>query len=322
MNDDRHISSDQLARYLAGEAGAEERALVEQWVAASVQNKRELEAMRDAWEMSANGSALPYVDIDAAWERVIRRIDGRPNARVIPIGRTRAVRWLTAAAVITGLVFLVRMLLAPGAQEVMAEAEHVTETLEDSSLVVLSPRSELKARFGKERQVALRGEAYFEVERDEARPFIVEAGDLRVTVLGTGFEVTAYDTSASAMVRVRHGRVRVEANGDTLVLAAGERARYDRHRHFLQREAAPPMEVWGERILQFERVPLIEVAGELGRIYNVRIDLANEGLTRCQLTATFEDEPLDAVLRVIAETFGLRVHAVGTGHYVLDGDGC
>ena len=119
----------------------------------------------------------------------------------------------------------------------MAEARHVAATLADSSRVVVSPGSELKARMGKERQVALRGEAYFEVERDGSRPFIVEAGELRVTVLGTGFEVTAYDTAATALVRVRHGSVSVVANGDTVVLATGERARYDRQQHILQREA-------------------------------------------------------------------------------------
>ena len=82
------------------------------------------------------------------------------------------------------------------------------------------------------------------------------------------------------------------------------------------------MEVWGERILRFERVPLAEVMEELERIFHVRIELANEGLTRCQLTATFEDEPIDTVLRVISETFGLSVDDLGPGHYVLDGDGC
>jgi len=322
LNDDRHISSDQLARYLTGEAGAEERAAVEQWAAMSVENQRELQAMRAAWEMSAEGGALPDVDVDAAWDRVSHGIGGRGGARVIPIGRARAVRWLAVAAAIAGLVFLIRTLIAPASHEVMAGAGHVTATLDDSSTVVLSPGSELSARLGRERRIVLRGEAYFEVRRDEARPFIVDAGELRVTVLGTGFEVTAYDTAASVLVRVRHGRVGVEANGDTVVLAAGERARYDRPRHILQREAAPPMEVWGERILQFEGVPLADVAEELEGIFHVRIELADERIARCRLTATFEDEPIDAVLRVIAETFGLRVNSMVTGHYVLDGDGC
>ena len=82
------------------------------------------------------------------------------------------------------------------------------------------------AATGKQRAMQLEGRAYFEVRRDEQRPFTVDAGDLYVTVLGTAFEVADYDTAAFATVRVRTGHVRVVAGIDTVELLAGDHLRY------------------------------------------------------------------------------------------------
>ena len=61
---------------------------------------------------------------------------------------------------------------------------------------------------------------------------------------------------------------------------------------------------------------------ELGRIFHVRISLANERLSACRLTTTFDNDPIDRVLQVIADTLGLQVEDQGSGVYVIDGDGC
>ena len=67
--------------------------------------------------------------------------------------------------------------------------------LSDGTKVYLNAASELKypVQFdSKKRQVHLSGEAYFEVAKDECRPFFVQAGDVRIRVLGTSFNVTSY----------------------------------------------------------------------------------------------------------------------------------
>jgi ferric-dicitrate binding protein FerR (iron transport regulator) len=82
------------------------------------------------------------------------------------------------------------------------------------------------------------------------------------------------------------------------------------------------VEAWGDRIVQFQNAALGDVVAELQRIYHVRVDLSNEALRRCRITATFEDEPIDQVLNVIAGTFGLRVTRPAADNYELEGDGC
>lgn len=323
MNTNSPIPSDLLARYLASEADAAQQQAVEDWAAASPENARELDRMRALWDLGAEASAMPEVDVDAAWGRVEARIaEAEGRGRVRPIaGGTNWTRWLAAAAVIAGLVFAARWFMEPKGTEHIAHTEAVDVLLGDQSRSVISPGSRMEERMGASREIRLQGEAYFEVQRDMERPFVVRTDGVEVTVLGTAFEVSAYDTAEAVLVRVRSGRVRVVAGSDTLVLAAGEHAQYHKKRHFLERKTAPPAEVWGLRILQFEGATLDQVAAQLERIYKVRISLRNERIAVCRLTAEFDDETLATILSVIAETFGLVVEE-RNGEYLIDGEGC
>ena len=322
MNKGPHIDSELLARYLSGESDAVESAAVQQWVSEDPANGQELDAMRAVWDLSGEGYSME-VDVEAALRKVNERIGSEGITKVIPIQRRiPVVRWLAAAAVIAGVFMGVRFLLTNNSITLMATTEYQRTTLPDSSRVILSPGSSIKAKLQRERRVALVGEAYFEVKRDEQRPFIVEADGVTVTVLGTAFEVSAFDTSNSVMVRVRHGKVRVVAGMDSVVLQGGEYARYNKGAHFLERMPAPPSEVWGDRIIQFHDTPLAQVVEQLQSLFKVRVQLGNGALARCKLTATFEDEPIDYILRVIADTYGATLNMEAIGSYTLNGDGC
>ncbi|MBK7945525.1 MAG: FecR domain-containing protein [Flavobacteriales bacterium] len=322
MNAPTHIPSDLLASYVAGEADATQRAAVEAWVAQSRSNAEELERMRRIWSQCAEAMPVADVDEQAAWDRVQQRIaEEEGRGRVVPMRGVRWQRWLAAAAVVAGVLLAGRWILQPKTERYAAASEHQELQLADGSAIVLSPGATLEARMGRERSIKLKGEAYFAVQRDEERPFVVDAGDLEVTVLGTAFTVAAFDTADLIEVRVRSGRVRVLAGVDSLVLTAGEHARYSKSRHMLERAPAPPAEVWGWRILHFDSAPLDMVAGQLERIYKVRVQLKHSGLARCTLTAEFDDEPIEAILGVIADTFGLQLIREGN-NYTLDGEGC
>lgn len=124
------------------------------------------------------------------------------------------------AAVCGMAAALLAVAVMPPATATWWGADHVTGagqadqfTLADGSVVRLAPRSAIKVRLGDDRRDVrlLEGEAYFEVAPNAARPFHVEGGDTRVTVLGTGFNVRLGE--AGTDVAVRHGRVRVERAG-------------------------------------------------------------------------------------------------------------
>ena len=324
MNRTPHITSEQLAAYVANEADGDLREAVEHWASADPANAKELEGMLRAWRWSANAATLPEVDVDAAWRKVQARVaENAFGGRVVRMRpMQRFAPWLAAAAVVAGLFFAARILLVPGAQDYSATAEVTHAVLKDSSRVVLSPHSEMTASIGGKRSITLKGQAYFEVARDTAKPFTVKAEEVLVTVLGTGFEVSAYDTSATVLVKVRHGHVRVQVEGSELDLLAGDAASYDRATKRLKRVALPSSVVWGDRILQFEEAPMTEVVQRLETIYGVNIELGNPAVGACRLTADFDNESIDRILSVIADTFGITVKKGRPDHYTLNGDGC
>lgn len=136
---------------------------------------------------------------------------------------------------------------------------------------------------------------------------MVEAGEVTVTVLGTAFEVSAFDTSSSVLVRVRHGKVRVVAEGDSVV---GRRLRtVQQDRASAGALGRTTGEDFGDRIIQFNEAPMTAVVEQLQTLFSVKVELAHEGLKGCALTATFEDEPVDYILRVIADTYRLHPYS-------------
>lgn len=317
------IDSDLLARYITGEADPAQHVRVEEWAAASADHAQELERMRRIWQLGAEAEPVHQTDVDAAWSKLEQRIagdEGRGRIRPIRGGGGGARRWAAAAALV-GVLLAGWWLLQPGTQRYVADAAAVEARLADSSRAVLSPASAMAVRMGRQRRVELSGEAYFEVMRDAGRPFVVETEQVVVTVLGTAFEVSAYDSSAVVRVRVRSGRVQVAAAGDTVTLTAGQHAVFHKQRHVLERRPAPPAEAWGNRILQFEEASLRQVAEQLQRSYGVRIALRSEAIARCTITAEFDDEPIERILAVIADTFGLELTGSGD-EFALDGEGC
>lgn len=326
MNEATHIDSLLLARYLSGEADATERATVDQWAASSTANAAELERLRAIWGWGSTGEALAEldVDVDAAWKRLDARMgSAEGKGRVLPFRPAASTwGWAAAAALVAATYLAASFFLRTEVQEYAAIGNAQTFPLQDSSTMRLSPGSQVAVRMGQTRAITLNGEAYFEVSRDSTRPFTVTANDLLVTVLGTGFSVTAFDTATMDTVRVRHGRVRVQADTASLELVAGESATFNKRTHRLRRVPLPTSLVWGDRIVQFSEAPLADVVSQLQVLYPVEIILGNDHLAGCRLTASFENEPIGTVLQVIAETFGLTLKEPSPGVYSLDGDGC
>ena len=314
------MPSELLARYVAGEADASERDRVRRWAAEDPTHARELERFQQLWDWTEDPPAAFEPDVDRAWQRVASRMAGSGGGRVIPF-RT-VTRWLAAAAMLTGLFFAVRFFLATPVERFAAADTHLPVELADGSSVTLSPGSRLEVSLGKTRRTELDGSAYFEVEPDTERPFTVEADGVEVRVLGTAFTVDAADTSDLITVRVRHGRVRVSAANGALELTDGQGARVDRRTGEPVPQPMPTVDRWGDRILQFHDAPLARVVSTLQEVYPVRLRLSGPDVERCRLTATFDDEPVDLVLQVIADTFGLEIQVVEDGTYVLQGEGC
>ena len=97
--------------------------------------------------------------------------------------------------------------------------------LTDGTKVFLNAGSEIYypvAFSGDQREVGLKGEAYFEVAKDECRPFFVQAGDVRIRVLGTSFNVTSYPERERIETTLEQGRIQI-TNGKEQVNVVPDR---------------------------------------------------------------------------------------------------
>ena len=130
-------------------------------------------------------------------------------------GKTRATHWKAALATLAiplclMLVFLPRLSLHLAADHVSATGERQTHVLEDGSTLTLAPESAVDIRYSDaERRIRLlKGAAFFDVQRDSKRAFVVQAGSTHIAVLGTAFNVDRSDSGTR--VSAAHGRVRVQ----------------------------------------------------------------------------------------------------------------
>lgn len=191
--------------------------------------------------------------------------------------------------------------------------ERVRVTLGDGTAIQLGVASTLRypERFtGERRNVSLEGEAYFEVARDTARPFVITANGTTTRVLGTAFSVMAYPDEPAVRIAVREGRVAVTSSHDTTghVVSAGQVGRVDTTgRIDLTKPGDLLAELgWIDGRLVFEDESFDAVLRRLERWYAIDGRLADPVLADLRLTATLANEPLPSALDAIAMALNVR----------------
>ena len=194
-------------------------------------------------------------------------------------------------------------------QTVSTLAETRSITLPDQTEIVLNRYSTLTypERFrGKDRKVQLQGEAYFEVSKDAAHPFKVEAEAVIVQVLGTHFNIEAYPEDAQVKTTLLEGSVAVSLIGkeeERLVLSPNESAIYNKDKKSLtlhsEKDASEEI-VWRNGTLLFKSIPLQEIVRQLSNAFHTDIRIEDADLQNYHMTATFSDgETLEEILSLL-----------------------
>ncbi|WP_291908946.1 FecR family protein [Chitinophaga sp. CB10] len=137
---------------------------------------------------------------------------------------------------------------------------------------------------GPVRSVAVEGEAYFDVAPNAQQPFEVEVRDVRITVLGTAFNVNNYH--AAVQTTLVSGKVSAAANGQTIVLAPGQQSQYDSRTGQQQRTNVDTRiyTAWKEGDIYFEEAALGDILQSLGRSFDYTFSCQEPALTQLQLT--------------------------------------
>ena len=150
-------------------------------------------------------------------------------------------------------------------------------TLPDGTKVWLNAASSLRfptAFSGNTREVQLNGEAYFEVTPDKTKPFLVQAGSTRTLVIGTHFNIMAYDDEAAIRTTLLEGAVRMDKGTQSTVLQPGQQGDLEIIGDKLTTKTVNTKAViaWKDGYYYFDRTPVQSVMRQIARWYNVDIE--------------------------------------------------
>ena len=241
-----------------------------------------------------------------------------PRLEKRKIFRSKALKYCIAAAAAAALFLTgaaTSELLTGKRQEtvLMASSENISSyTLPDGSKVWLNKNSWLtyNQRFGKRtRQVALKGEGYFEVNRDERRPFIVKMqNDLDIKVLGTTFNACNYPSLNKAEVILRSGSVQVSDNGrnEHVILKPDQKFTWNEGTAKISSVNAMNCCRWFEHRLVFDNVKLKDIIENLSHKYQTEISLNVGNLADKHMSMTIRDESVEDILDILTTLLPIR----------------
>lgn len=309
-----------LTKYLTGKLNTEEQEILNSWLSSSEENQKEFDTYIKLWEKSHGLSISKKIDIEYSLRKTKKEIPGFQSKK----------RWIVylrqAAAVLllsVSFSFLYQYFSKPAEvvnlpeqtiyQEVKAAFGTQTKlVLADGTSVWLNSGSSLRfpASFKNqnERKVELNGEGYFEVTKNKTKPFIVNTCALDVKVYGTSFNVSAYQGYNAETVALVEGKISLINNfkgeqKELMVLHPNEAVEFNRTNKKLFHDTNIHVEKyigWKDGFIVLYDDPIKQVIQKLEKWYNVDIVIKDQSLNNYRFTATFIDESLEQVLKLLS----------------------
>lgn len=318
-----------VAKYLAGETSDRENSEVESWLSESEQNRKVFEESKRAFEKTDTYYRLKRFDTEAAWKNVQSQTVPSHNktVRLKKFRKEVATQFYKYAAVIVVAILLgtvgyyigFRNKVPAVYSEIISADRQVLQeyVLPDGSVVALNSNSTLTfpKKFSDDvREVSITGEAFFDVKPNPEKPFVINAGDAQVKVLGTSFSVSAYPGNEAVEVIVETGKVQViskipesQQSIREIFLTPGEKGTLVNKTRMLEKtqNTDPNFLAWKTHDLVFDKVPLSDVIRCLEKTYHIEIELSEPELGDLLYEGHFDQKPADFVLDVIRLTFNL-----------------
>lgn len=266
------------------------------------------ELNNQVWDAVEQYQPKLKVDTEAGLNRLKARIaEENKGAELVPMRRT----WLRAAAACVLLAvsaYAINGMFYPSPDWVVVNAvkSKQTVTLPDGSAVYLNEGAELSyinEFAGDTRALKLKGEAFFEVEKNPEKPFTIETQGGGVTVLGTSFNIKT--STAETEVSVKSGKVAFQAVNETepVYLIKNQKAFFSEATGKVETSKSASLNetAWLTGVLKFRGVALQDILIELEAAYGRKIVLNNTALAACPFTdkIEYQEETIQEALSVI-----------------------
>ncbi|WP_316841556.1 FecR family protein [Pedobacter gandavensis] len=307
-------------KYLAGEASAEEKALLNQWYDAADQG----------W-LEKVDTKTPETEEEVK-QRLFENLKSKGFLNVkpmeVPVKKQFSIRSLmfkiTSAAAVLALVFFGWQLGVDQFDQVNKKMVNVPGNkimellLPDGSKVWLSSGSVFKypKKFSKANRTVelIDGRAFFEVKHQKSQPFIVKTNSLNVVVLGTSFDVRAYKKEGSTKVSVVTGKVGITLKGPeekpaVMLLPKQQVVLSDIQNHLIKAKAPEiAVNAWCNSKLVFEQETLANVFSVLEKKYKVKIIAEDPSLYEERISITLGDQHLSEIMFMLGFTKHFKYH--------------
>ena len=358
-----------LNRFFLNQSDSFERLRVIDWMLNPVNDFTLKAWMRENWELLSEYDTNVEPDIEKIWcklqESIKKEMADTVNSNPQNIYKhknsiTRKLFLYSSAAAavfifVIGGYFLLKMtnsnshddnLIAYGKNVIIEENNSSVNKLirlEDGTTITLNPHSIFyyPTHFvnGK-REVALKGNAFFQVAKNPEKPFFVYANNIVTKVLGTSFTILTNPNTKEVSVSVHTGRVQVfEKNSASqstfnekvltsngVIITANQEAIYSNKKNDFQTTLIPvplplPNVKENEKIFEFERANLLDVLNKIQQVYGVEIVLENDNFNKCIFSGELNSENLFEKLDIICTAINATYEVSGT-KVLVKGKGC
>ncbi len=313
MRHNENIDWNLAGRILSGEATSEEVRTFELWLSEK-DNQKEWELIEKEIEHVDYALVAENVDLQQAWNNVKERTIHKKSRKI----------QLVFAAVAASIVIAFALYIFPYQDQFFNTKPIVVQTssalksinLNDGSIVEINRNSTFlyPDKFSaNERKVTLNGEAYFNIERNKEKPFIIETSSIQIKVLGTSFNVKAYPGSNVNEVVVNSGTVEVQLlheSSNKLILKKGDKAIYNRSDNsFIKIKTKNANSfAWKTKEIEFRNENLADAINLIEEVYNVNIETPeNFNINDARITATFDKNTIESIISVINQTYGIEL---------------
>jgi transmembrane sensor len=321
-----------IIKSLENNLNLEEEKELKSWLDASLHNKSTFDHIQQIWKTADN--PLPQPDLELGWQRIKNRIEIHSEKRQEQFDENSKLIWrkmlksriFQAAAVsligIISIYILLRIGLSVNMHEIKVEnMQQKNIILSDGTRLFLDAGSLLKYpdNFNNEnREVYLSGEGYFEVNPHPEHPFIVHTNSAVITVLGTEFNIRAWQEEKEVTLAVVEGTVTFKAkenhHPDAVVHLTENQV------SVLKNDANPthpvhmditPYLSWRQHKIYFKSTPLRNVLDQVERWYDIEIQFPDKTSLTNLVTVFIDDKPLEDILDTIALMNGYTYHQEG-----------
>ena len=272
-----------IQKYIQGKTTEEENLQLHQWIQQSPENKKRLFDEKDIWDTYGFHSGQKKYEVIQELKILKNRIEIGNSNRTFQLSNFLKIAAILLIAFVFGwfsqyLSFHEKQQTAEvSIQEITVPKGQVNQIfLADGTRIWINSESKLtlpSVFAPNDRVVELNGEAFFEVAKDKKRPFIVKVKGQQIQVLGTSFNVRAYDNSNKIETTLETGQIQLRVGNETKILKPGEQSLYNKMEKQLVIYKVDPFTFssWKDGRYEFQNEDLIEVFKVVERWYDIEI---------------------------------------------------